>query len=125
MQTGEHHHMYQSLYSEMAAETADHIRANERAAFERSIHLLELAKARGRGSRESVEALLFANRLWSVLLEDLAADGNDLPDTLKASLISIGIWILRRAEDIRQGRSEDFSSLIDVSRTIKNGLERL
>lgn len=125
MQTDEHRHMYQSLYAEMAAETADHIRENERAAFERSIELLEKAKARGRGSRESVEALLFVNRLWSVLLEDLAAEGNDLPDTLKASLISIGIWILRRAEDIRQGRSEDFSALIDVSRTIRIGLERL
>ena len=116
--------MYQSLYSEMAAETTESIRQNERAAFERSIGLLELARTKGRGSRESVEALLFVSRLWSVLLEDLATEGNDLPDALKASLISIGIWILRRTEDIRQGRVEDFSSLIDVSRTIKSGLER-
>ena len=116
--------MYQSLYSEMAAETTESIRENERAAFERSRRLLELAKAKGRGSRQSVEALLFVSRLWSILLEDLATEGNDLPNALRASLISIGIWMLRRAEDIRQGREEDFTSLIDVSRTIRNGLER-
>lgn len=122
--TGKRHPMYQSLYSEMAAETTDSIRQNERAAFERSIGLLEKASLMGRGSRESVEALLFVSRLWTVLLEDLASEGNDLPDALKANLISIGIWMLRRTEDIRQGRIEDFSSLIDVSRTIKAGLER-
>ena len=116
--------MYHSLYSEMAAETTESIRQNERAAFERSIGLLELAKIKGRGSRESVDALVFVSRLWSVLLEDLATEGNDLPDKLKAGLISIGIWILRRTEDIRQGRVDDFSSLIEVSRTIKSGLER-
>lgn len=116
--------MYQSVYAEMAADTTASIRENERLAFERSISLLKAAQAEGRDSRMSIEALLFTNRLWSVLLEDLADEGNGLPDDLKASLISIGIWVLRRTEDIRQGRTGDFAALIDVSESIHKGLGR-
>ncbi len=115
--------MYHSIYSEMAADTTDTIRANERLAFGKCIDLLRLAQQRGRGSRESVEALLFTNRLWCLLLDDLADDGNGFPDSLKAELISIGIWVLRRTEDVRSGKIEDFSALIEVSDSIRKGLE--
>lgn len=114
--------MYKAIYSAMADETSDAIRENEKQAFERSLTLLRAAQEKGRGSRESVEALLFVNRLWTILMEDLALDDNRLPQELRASLISIGIWVLRRAEDIRQGRVADFSALIEVSESIKNGL---
>lgn len=116
--------MYQSLYSEMAAETTANIRDNERQAFEQSIALLKSAQMRGRGSRESVEALLYLSRLWSILLEDLVNPENGLPEELRASLISIGIWMLRRAEDIRLGKQEDFQALIEVSESICKGLIR-
>ncbi|MBI2720129.1 MAG: flagellar biosynthesis regulator FlaF [Rhizobiales bacterium] len=116
--------MYESIYAEMAAETTATIRDNERQAFEHSIRLLEAAKEEGRGSTQSVTALLFLSRLWGVLLEDLARPDNGLPETLRASLISIGIWMLRRAEDIRQGRVDDFQALIDVSQSICQGLKR-
>ena len=107
----------------MANEAAVNIRADERRAFVRSIELLKLARDKGRGSRESIEALFFMTRLWTILLEDLAEEGNGLPDPLKASVISIGIWVLRRAEEIREGKIDDFSGLIEVSQSISNGLE--
>jgi flagellar protein FlaF len=115
--------MYRSSYNEMAAAAGNTIRANERLAFDKSIDLLRLARERGRGSRESVEALLFTSRLWCILLDDLADEGNGFPDSLKAELISIGIWILRRTEDVRSGKIEDFSALIEVSESIRKGLE--
>ena len=108
----------------MLEDTTEQIRDNERRAFDTAISKLRLAQQAGRGTRESVEALLFVNRLWTILLEDLADQGNGLPDSLKASLISIGIWMLRRAEDIRQGHVDDFSALIEVSETIRKGLGR-
>ena len=114
--------MYQSMYREMAEDTTEVIRQNERLAFNRSIALLKLAKAKGRGSQEFVEAMLFADRLWTLLLEDLADTGNGLPDSLKASIISIGIWVLRRVEDIRQSKSDDFDAIIEVSESISKGL---
>lgn len=114
--------MYETTYMAMLEDTTQQIREHERRAFDTAIDLLKKAQRAGRGTRESVEALLFVNRLWAVLLEDLADEGNGLPDALRASLISIGIWVLRRSEDIRQGRIEDFSALIEVSETIRNGL---
>lgn len=116
--------MYESTYVSMLEDTAERIRENERRAFDTAITKLKLAQQAGRGTRESVEAMLFVNRLWTILLEDLADQGNGLPDSLKASLISIGIWMLRRAEDIRQGRLDDFSTMIEVSETIRKGLGR-
>jgi flagellar protein FlaF len=116
--------MYESTYIAMLEDTTEQIRDNERRAFDTAISKLRLAQQAGRGTRESVEALLFVNRLWTILLEDLADQGNGLPDSLKASLISIGIWMLRRAEDIRQGHVDDFSALIEVSETIRKGLGR-
>ena len=88
--------MYESTYIAMLEDTTEQIRDNERRAFDTAISKLRLAQQAGRGTRESVEALLFVNRLWTILLEDLADQGNGLPDSLKASLISIGIWMLRR-----------------------------
>lgn len=116
--------MYKSLYSEMAGDTSAGSREQERLAFARSIELLEAASRSGPASRDAIDALYFVNRLWATLLEDLAHDGNDLPDSLKAGLISIGIWVLRRVEEIRMGKSTDFSALIDVTRTINSGLMR-
>jgi flagellar protein FlaF len=116
--------MYESTYRAMLEDTTEQIRDNERRAFDKAISLLRSAQAAGRGTRESVEALLFTNRLWTILLEDLADSENGLPDSLKANLISIGIWVLRRTEQIRQGSGEDFSALIEVLETIKSGLER-
>lgn len=116
--------MYQSLYSEMVADATDAVRQSERLAFDRSIELLRAANGKGYGTRESIDAMLFTNRLWSVLLEDLADDGNGLPDSLKASLISIGIWVLRRTEEIQRGTSQDYTALIEFSESIRKGLER-
>ena len=114
--------MYEATYRAMLEDTTQQIRENERRAFDKAITLLKSAQEAGHGTRESVEALLFVNRLWVVLLEDLADTGNGLPDSLKASLISIGIWVLRRTEEIRQGGTEDFTALIEVSETIRKGL---
>ena len=116
--------MYHSIYNEMMADTTDAIRDNERAAFDRSIKLLKAAQMSSRGSREWVEALLFTSRLWCFLLDDLADTENGLPASRKADLISIGIWVLRRTEDLRLGKVEDFAALIEVSETIRRGLEK-
>lgn len=116
--------MYQSLYNEIARETADQARDIERLVLLRSIDLLRVAQAKGLKSREAIDAILYVNRLWSMMMEDLAKPTNDLPDTLKAGLISIGIWMLRRAEDVRQGRVDDVQAMIDITQTICDGLER-
>lgn len=115
--------MYQRLYEEIAEEASDRIREDERRAFRHCIGLMAAAQKAGVGSRESVEAIFFLTRLWSVLMEDLAHPENALPVELKARLISIGIWMLKNAENIRMGQGKDFRPLIDVSESIYDGLK--
>jgi flagellar biosynthesis activator protein FlaF len=61
--------------------------------------------------------------LWGYLIEDLARPDNDLPQKLRADLISIGLWMMREAEQIRLEASSNFKGLIDVSTAIRDGLE--
>ena len=115
--------MYQQLYEEVAQEASERIRQDEQRAFRHAIGLMERARKVGPNSRESVEAIFFVNRLWGVLLEDLVSPENELPEDIRARLISIGIWILRYAEDVRLGRKTDFMPLIDISESISKGLD--
>jgi flagellar biosynthesis activator protein FlaF len=114
--------MQLSQYEEIQGEGLAGARENERQAINRSIELLRKAKEAGIRSREAVEALHYLDRLWTLLLDDLAHVENRLPKELKASLISIGIWILREIEALRGERSRDFAGLIDISQIISNGL---
>lgn len=115
--------MYHSAYATIAQDRGEEARLNEHRAFQTAISLLERAEATGPGSPHSLEALLFSHRLWTMLLEDLGKADNALPKELKAGLISIGIWALRRCEDLRQGRAASHRALIDVSQSILQGLE--
>jgi flagellar protein FlaF len=114
--------MYQFSYAEVLDETPKGARERERQAIDRSIELLGLAEQRGMRSREAVEAILFVRRLWTYLIEDLAKPENDLPQSLRAELISVGLWIMREAEQIRLETSTNFKGLIEVSTAIRDGL---
>ena len=115
--------MYQFSYAEVLDETPRGARERERQAIERSIESLEAADKAGVRSREAIEALLFVRRLWGVLIEDLADTENDLPQALRADLISIGLWVMREAEQIRLEKSANFKGIIEVSATIRDGLK--
>lgn len=114
--------MYKFYYNEVLDESPKEARDNERSALERSIALLEEARRQGAQSRESIEAIYFVRKLWGIFIEDLARSENELPPKLRADLVSIGLWVMRETEEIRQGRSTNFAGLIDVSRTISEGL---
>jgi flagellar biosynthesis activator protein FlaF len=116
--------MYQQLYEEVAQEASERIRQDEQRAFRHAIGLMEKARKTRPNSREAVEAVFFLSRLWGVLLEDLAHEENELPTDIRARLISIGIWILKYAEDIRLGKKSDFLPLIEVSESISKGLDQ-
>ena len=114
--------MYQFSYAEVLEETPQTARQRERHAIEHSIELLRAAEKAGVNSRETIDALLFVRRLWGILIEDLAKAENDLPQQLRADLISIGLWIMREADDIRLEKSANFKAMIEVSQSICEGL---
>lgn len=114
--------MYKFSYEETLIESSSRQRENERLAIEQSVALLKSAEHAGPQSREAIDAIFFLNRLWSFFLDDLAKPENGLPDEVRASLISIGIWMLKEADAISKGNSRNFAGLIDVSNVIAEGL---
>lgn len=114
--------MYQFSYADIQTDAVADAKDRERQVLSRSIELLLSARDKGQSSMEAVNALLFLNRAWTIFLEDLASSENALPPELRANLISIGLWLLREAEDIRQGRSDNFEGLIEISQIIHDGI---
>jgi len=115
--------MYQFSYADIQDDSVADAKDREKQLLSRSIDLLVEAKATGVGSRQAVEAIYFLNRLWTVFIEDLGNQENALPRELRANLISIGLWLLREAEEVRTGRSDNFEGLIEVSQIIRDGIQ--
>lgn len=114
--------MYQFTYAEIVEDSPQEMRARERDALGRCIDMLNLAEKEGQGTRAALDALTFLRRLWSIFIEDLSSDGNDLPRELRAQLISIGIWILKEIERLRSGQKSSFADLIEINAIIRDGL---
>ncbi|MEQ1781843.1 MAG: flagellar biosynthesis regulator FlaF [Hyphomonadaceae bacterium] len=67
------------------------------------------------------EALAANRRLWSLLASDCAADGNQLPQGLRAQIISLSIFVDRHSSAVmRQGAPLEI--LIEINRSIMQGL---
>jgi flagellar biosynthesis activator protein FlaF len=67
------------------------------------------------------EALAKNKRLWSLLASDCSAEGNVLPQALRAQIISLSIFVDRHSSAVmREGAS--FDVLIEINRTIMQGL---
>jgi flagellar protein FlaF len=61
--------------------------------------------------------------MWATFSNDCASPDNKLPDKLRAQIISIGLWVSRYSSQVmRNGAS--VSALIDVNRSIMQGLEQ-
>ncbi|MEP9389713.1 flagellar biosynthesis regulator FlaF [Mesorhizobium sp. KR9-304] len=115
--------MYQFSYADIQTDSVADAKDRERQLLTRSIDMLVAARAVGSDSMEAIEALHFMNRVWTSFMEDLGSQENALPRELRANLISIGLWLLREAEDVRQGRSDNFDGLIEVSQIIRDGIQ--
>ena len=97
-------------------------RERETILLNRCISLLEKAEASGPASDEAHEAAEFIEKFWSILIDDLSHSGNILPVELKASLISIGCFIIKEVRRFRAGEAIDSGALKDLLGTIRDGL---
>ncbi|HWK67464.1 MAG TPA: flagellar biosynthesis regulator FlaF [Rhizobiaceae bacterium] len=114
--------MYQFSYADIQTDSIADAKERERQLLDRSIDLLLAAKEAGVQSQETVAAIHFLNRIWTAFIEDLGQPDNELPRELRANLISIGLWLLREAEAVRRGESDNFTGLIDISQIIRDGI---
>ena len=67
------------------------------------------------------DALDWNRRMWSVLGADCGDPGNQLPPALRASFISLSIWVGRHTSLVIRNQ-DDIDPLIEVNRMIMQGL---
>ena len=68
-----------------------------------------------------IDALDWNRRLWSALATDCASPDNAMDKALRAQIISISLFVGRHSSAVMRGE-EDFEPLIDINRSIMQGL---
>lgn len=68
-----------------------------------------------------MNALHWNREMWEAFSSACGAPGNGLPDAVRASIISIALWVNRHASEVMKGR-ETLDPLIDVNRSLLEGL---
>jgi flagellar biosynthesis activator protein FlaF len=115
--------MYEFAYNEVIEDSRQTLRNHEREAMDRVIAMLCLAQEKGPMSRERVEALFYLRRLWTIFIDDLKDPNNELPEQLRAGLISIGIWMMKEIERARGRLTDDLTPMIEINQLIRDGLK--
>jgi len=90
-------------------------------AFDQVTRDLQANLAKDKEDPGFMRALDNNRRLWHALEEDLARPQNQLPDPLKAQIISVAIWVERHSKLAEQGEASA-EALIQVNESIMKGL---
>ena len=115
--------MSRAEYNAALADDPAASRCSEHAAMIKLIDLLGAAGAPTASPRMGAIAAYNLNAVWSALIEDLASPANDLATEIKAKLISIGIHMISKADEIRLGRKPDLEPLREIHQIIADGLK--
>ncbi len=83
--------------------------------------LLEASACDPSDFRRRIDALDWNRRVWSAMAQDCASTENPLPAPLKASIISLSIWVGKHTSAVIR-REDEIDALIDVNRIIMQGL---
>ena len=83
--------------------------------------LMEVEKAGRHDAVRLIDVLDWNRRVWSALASDCASEGNSLPDSVRAGIISLAIWVSRYSSSVVQ-EGESLEPLIDVNKDIMAGL---
>lgn len=106
-------------HAQQASETA---RDLEIRAISYITHQLAEANVADAEPLARIRALNGNARLWSVLIEDLSGPDNALPEAVKASYISLGLFA-RRASVAAMSDSADLDTLIRINTDVLEALD--
>jgi len=110
-------------YETVVEDSGREARGRERQALSLGIDRLErLQKEQCFSIEDQVQSLLYVRRLWTIFIEDLAHPENGLPEKLRADIISIGLWVVKEADRLREERSTDVVQLVEINRMIRDAL---
>ncbi len=92
-------------------------------AFAKAVFRLEEASKAVDDYDAYSSALKFHQMLWTFIQADVAADGNGLPDDLKANILSLSIFVdSQTIMALAEPSAEHLHSLIAIDRSIASGL---
>jgi flagellar protein FlaF len=80
-----------------------------------------LLRAQSSGGFALSEALNDNRRLWALLADDCAQPDNQLPQPLRAQIISLALWVNRHSREAARNAAL-VQDLVDVNRAIMEGL---
>ncbi len=83
--------------------------------------LMEADKADPSDFKTRIDALDWNRRMWTALSNDCSSPENGLPPQLRASIISLSLWVSRHTSAVMR-REEDIEPLIEINRMIMQGL---
>jgi len=73
-------------------------------------------------TKKRVESAIWNRDVWAAFRVDLSSNQNGLPEELKASLVSLSLWIERETMAVMDGTG-DIDALIEINRNIMGGLK--
>jgi flagellar protein FlaF len=107
---------------QQAATRAESPRETEYRLFAQvTLALMEAAKCEPTDIRGRIDALDWNRRVWSTLGTVCADPANGLPEALRASIISLSIWVGKHTSEVIR-RTDEIEPLIEVNRMIMQGL---
>lgn len=109
-----------AAYKETIRDT-EHPRSIERRVFLQVTRDLESIEENALLTPVAQDALMKNQRLWGSLMFDCMQPENPLPDSLKAGIISLALFVDRQTGEIVAGRQK-ISSLITINRNMIRGL---
>ena len=95
----------------------------EAMAFTKAAVLLEDAKQHVNNIDEYSKALRFNHLLWTIIQADLTEPENELPDEIKANVMSLSIFVDKKTtKALRSSTPGDLDVLININRNLAAGL---
>jgi len=86
-----------------------------------TLALMEAAKCDPMDMRGRIDALDWNRRVWTVLGSACSDPENALPESLRAAIISLSIWVGKHTSQVIR-RREEIEPLIEVNRMVMQGL---
>ncbi len=80
-----------------------------------------MIKAENQTHADIVRAVHWNRRLWLTLQGDCASEDNALPETVRAGIISLAIWVDKHSRKVLK-REAELRPMIEVNRNVMEGL---
>lgn len=112
-----------SLQAYQSATTrSENPRATEYRLFAQVTRALMGARDNAEDMKARIDALDWNRRMWSGFALDCSDDENQLPDQLRAAIISLSLFVSKHSSAVVRSGA-DIDTLIEINRMIMQGLE--